>query len=96
MELDEQLGWVERGTPGVRASAQIEHLYFEIDALYRLHLRANDFGGHRALWEWVRTAPDREDLQAARAALRARGDRYEDKRWLASQRYRREETGHGA
>jgi hypothetical protein len=91
MEFDEQFGLIERGTSGVRASAQIEHLYFEIDALWRMHLRANDFGGHRALWDWVRAAPDRKELQAARAALRDRIDRYENKRWLASQRYRREE-----
>jgi hypothetical protein len=44
MNFDEQHGWVERGTRGVHSGAVVRDLYFEIDALYRLHLRASREG----------------------------------------------------
>ena len=91
MTFDEQHGWVERGAPGVHSSAVVRDVEAELRALARLAFRADRLGSQSVLWEWVRPAPDREELHAARAALRARSDRYEDKRWLASQRNRREE-----
>ncbi len=89
MTFDEQHGWVERGTPGVHSGAVVRDVEAECQALARLAYRADSFGSQSALWDWLCTAAGSE-LQAARTAVRDRSDRYENKRWLASQRYRRE------
>ncbi len=72
----------------------------DVLSLDRIRYNHHDLGGHKALIEWLveyrqlhyRHPEDevyKQELRDARAAVRTRTDRYEQKRWLDSQRYRK-------